>query len=67
MNTRPNTGNSRCLQKSMKIGYYDDRWQVISLRNSTSYLPREYLTVAIVNALCASPEWDVTIVPLDVV
>jgi len=56
---------NRCLMKSIKLGYLHEKWQVISVRNSTSYLPGEHLTLKVVNVLCSSPEWDVTTVPLN--
>lgn len=51
----------------IKISYTkifeDDQFQVISIKNSTAYLPKQILDKSDVDGLCRSPIWDVTLVP----
>lgn len=60
-------GHTRSWRHSQTTGLREevDVFQVISVKNSTAYMPSQRLTRADVDALCdSSSTWEVTLVPL---
>jgi hypothetical protein len=49
----------------IKLGYYDGRYTVISVKNSTRYVPGQVLSQEIVDGLCQDKYWEVVIVKLN--
>lgn len=52
----------KTLKLSTDISDKDGAYKVLQLKNSTKYVPGQFIPKADVDAMCEAEDWDVTIV-----
>lgn len=53
----------KTIKLSSDISDTDGSYRVLQVKNTTKYVPGQFIVKADVTTLCESDDWDVTVVP----